>query len=131
MQAKLCRLNVALQLQLFVACRQEETLCHQLLSIHGSDRTKPCFMEHHQALFRCVRILALSTQELFLDWLKHFQVSVKSSPEDPVLLLVDNHSSHISLPAVQYCRQHAIHAASLPPHSSHSHSHLMCASMAR
>lgn len=57
--------------------------------------------------------------DLYLDWLKHFQLSVKSSLEDPVLLILDNHSSHISLQAVQYCREHAIHVASLPPHSSH------------
>lgn len=53
--------------------------------------------------------------DLFLDCLKHFQVSVKSSQQDPV----DNHSSHISLASVQYCRQHSIHVASLPPHLSH------------
>ena len=57
--------------------------------------------------------------DLFLDWMKHFQSTVKSCPEDPVLLILDNHSSHISLDVVLYCRQHSIHMLSLPPHSSH------------
>jgi hypothetical protein len=57
--------------------------------------------------------------ELFLDWLKHFQKAVKSSADDPVLLILDNHSSHASLSAVMLCREHSIHIVSLPPHSSH------------
>ena len=57
--------------------------------------------------------------DLFLDWLKHFQKAVKSSAEDPVLLVLDNHSSHVSLSAVLFCREHSIHVVSLPPHSSH------------
>jgi len=57
--------------------------------------------------------------DLFLDWLKHFQNTVKSSVQDPVLLVLDNHSSQISLSSVLFCRQHSIHILSLPPHSSH------------
>lgn len=34
--------------------------------------------------------------ELFLEWLKHFQKEVKASLDDPVLLILDNHSSHLS-----------------------------------
>lgn len=57
--------------------------------------------------------------ELFIQWLHHFQKFVKSSPEEPVLLILDNHSSHISLAIVEFCRSRGIHVLSLPPHCSH------------
>ena len=56
---------------------------------------------------------------LFLDWLHHFQNTVKSTVEDPVILVLDNHSSHVSLNAVLFCRSNSIHIVSSPPHSSH------------
>lgn len=57
--------------------------------------------------------------ELFLTWLQHFASHTKPSADDPVLLILDNHSSHISIPAIKFCREHHIHLLSLPPHSSH------------
>lgn len=57
--------------------------------------------------------------ELFILWLKHFQQHVKSSEDDPVLLLLDNHVSHCSLEAVTYAEKHSITLISLPPHASH------------
>lgn len=57
--------------------------------------------------------------ELFLRWLDHFQTFCKSSVDDPVLLILDNHSSHVSLAAVLKCRKLGINMLSLPPHSSH------------
>ncbi|CAG7825164.1 unnamed protein product, partial [Allacma fusca] len=36
-----------------------------------------------------------------------------------VLLIIDNHSSHISYQAVRYCRGHHIEILTLPPHSTH------------
>lgn len=70
------------------------------------------------AIYRCSHN-GWSNEELFLDWLKHFQRTTKSSEEDPVLLLMDNHGSHISLQCYDFCRTHHIHVVSLPPHSSH------------
>lgn len=57
--------------------------------------------------------------ELFIKWLKHFYQYVKPSIENPVLLILDNHSSHISLEAISFCRENGIHLLSLPPHCSH------------
>ncbi|KAB0801970.1 hypothetical protein PPYR_02363 [Photinus pyralis] len=58
--------------------------------------------------------------DLFLKWLKHFKSSAKASLEsNHVLLTLDNHSSHISLEAILFCRENGIHLLSLPPHSSH------------
>nr|XP_029732067.1 uncharacterized protein LOC115268161 [Aedes albopictus] len=56
---------------------------------------------------------------LFLEWLEHFQKEVKASKSDPVLLVLDNHSSHYFLDAVLYCRDKGIVMLSIPPHSSH------------
>ncbi|KAJ8935133.1 hypothetical protein NQ318_015788 [Aromia moschata] len=57
--------------------------------------------------------------DLFLKWLQHFNEYVRPSNDNPVLLLLDNHSSHISLPAITFCRSNGIHLLSIPPHSSH------------
>ncbi|XP_025410766.1 uncharacterized protein LOC112683809 [Sipha flava] len=57
--------------------------------------------------------------ELFLEWLKHFSKSVKPTSEDPVLLIMDNHCSHISLQAYEFCKANGICVVTLPPHTSH------------
>ncbi|XP_030763697.1 uncharacterized protein LOC115888203 [Sitophilus oryzae] len=58
-------------------------------------------------------------QDLFADWLKHFNKHAKPSIADPVLLVCDNHGSHISLDMYEFCKIHHIHVVSLPPHKSH------------
>ena len=58
-------------------------------------------------------------QDLFADWLTHFNKHAKSSVDDPVLLIFDNHGSHISLDMYEFCKSHYIHVVSLPPHTSH------------
>ncbi|XP_030745251.1 uncharacterized protein LOC115890301 [Sitophilus oryzae] len=57
--------------------------------------------------------------EIFVKYLHHFSKYAHSSPETPVLLMVDNHSSHISLPAINYCRQKGIIMIGFPPHTTH------------
>jgi len=44
------------------------------------------------------------THQNFLICLKHFVVHSKSSIEQPVLLLLDNHESHISIDCIQYAK---------------------------
>lgn len=56
---------------------------------------------------------------IFVEWLKHFQKYSQSSQDNPVLLILDNHSSHISLEAITFSKDHFIHLLSIPPHSSH------------
>ncbi|XP_011859227.1 PREDICTED: uncharacterized protein LOC105556736 [Vollenhovia emeryi] len=60
-----------------------------------------------------------TNKELYLDWLRHFKSHVKPTREDPVLLILDNHSSHISLEAYDLCKSSFITVLSLPPHTSH------------
>lgn len=58
-------------------------------------------------------------EELFLYWLKHFVQHTKPTLTDVVLLILDNHVSHISLDIHDFCRQNGVLMLSLPPHTSH------------
>ncbi|CAH2084120.1 unnamed protein product [Euphydryas editha] len=57
--------------------------------------------------------------EIFVTVLKHIQKHTLSSKEHPILLLCDNHESHISLQAITYARDNGITFVSFPPHTSH------------
>ena len=59
------------------------------------------------------------TKENFLIFLKHLVVHSKSSILQPVLLLLDNHESHVSIDCIQYAKDNGIHMLSFPPHCSH------------
>ena len=59
------------------------------------------------------------TTELFTVWMKHFAEQTNASIEHPVLLIMDNHSSHSSLDTYLFCREKGIHIVSIPPHTSH------------
>ncbi|XP_018572510.1 uncharacterized protein LOC108911918 [Anoplophora glabripennis] len=59
------------------------------------------------------------TAELFMDVLKHIVHHVLPTKEIPVLLFIDNHKSHISLPALCFCKENGIVVLSFPPHCSH------------
>lgn len=55
----------------------------------------------------------------FLDWLSRLRNHSKSSKDQPVLLILDNHVPHFTLKAVEFYRENNIIAMTLPPHSSH------------
>lgn len=57
--------------------------------------------------------------DIFVSVLKHIQKHTLSSKEHPILLLCDNHESHISLQAITYARDNGIIFVSFPPHTSH------------
>ncbi|XP_072400686.1 uncharacterized protein [Diabrotica undecimpunctata] len=59
------------------------------------------------------------TAELFLEVLKHIKMHLSASKENPLLILMDNHSSHISLEAINLARESGITLLSFPPHCSH------------
>lgn len=56
---------------------------------------------------------------LFFEWIQHFTTFSKPSAEEPILLILDNHASHISHDIYNHCKAHNIHMLSLPPHTSH------------
>ena len=55
-----------------------------------------------------------------MQWLKHFQVNARPTKENPVLLILDGHSSHTkNLEAIHFARENGIVVLSLPPHTTH------------
>lgn len=57
--------------------------------------------------------------EDFLLFLKHFVKHTRPSVESKVLLLLDNHGSHLSPEGIDFCRENGVVLLSFPPHCSH------------
>lgn len=60
-----------------------------------------------------------STGEKFIEFMDHFIKHVKPSKDKKVLLLLDNHESHITIEAINKARNNGILMLTLPPHTSH------------
>lgn len=58
-------------------------------------------------------------QPEFARYIRHFIKFVKSSIHSPVLLLMDNHTSHLSVDALDTAAANGVHILSFPPHCSH------------
>ena len=58
-------------------------------------------------------------EELFLDYLKHFIRHTRSSTEHKVLLIHDNHETHITLAAIDLAKANGVVLLTMPPHTSH------------
>lgn len=56
--------------------------------------------------------------EIFLVFLQHFVKHTKPSLENPLLLILDNHESHISIASIDYAKKSGIVLLTLPPHCS-------------
>ena len=59
------------------------------------------------------------TSENFLLFIQHFAKIAKPTQERKVLLLLDNHHSHIGLDIIKFARENGIVMLSFPPHCSH------------
>ena len=59
------------------------------------------------------------TEDGFLTFMEHFSRNVRPSLDHKVLLILDNHKSHISIRAIDFCRQNGIVLLAFPPHCSH------------
>lgn len=57
--------------------------------------------------------------EIFPLVLDHFVKFTLSSKENPTLLIMDNHESHISLATIDKARENGVTILTLPPHCSH------------
>jgi len=55
----------------------------------------------------------------FLQFMKHFIQHSKSTKESPTILLLDNHSSHLSIEAIDEAERCGVTLLSFPPHCSH------------
>ena len=54
--------------------------------------------------------------DTFVKVLKHFKAHARPTPDYPVLLIMDNHESHLSLPALSFAKESNIHILTLVPH---------------
>lgn len=59
------------------------------------------------------------TADIFPLFLKHFVVHGKCSLDNKVLLILDNHESHISIKSLNFAKQNGIILLAIPPHCSH------------
>jgi len=59
------------------------------------------------------------TSETFVLFLKHFIKFAKCSISTPVLLIMDNHDSHISVESLNLAKENGITLLTFPPHCSH------------
>ena len=57
--------------------------------------------------------------ETFPLFLKHFVKTIKVNVEHPVLLLLDNHYSHLATDVLDYSKDNGVVLLSFPPHCSH------------
>ena len=58
------------------------------------------------------------TEELFLSYLHHFKDYTQCSTENKCLLILDNHSSHISVQSCKFAKENGIVLLTIPPHTS-------------
>lgn len=58
------------------------------------------------------------TSENFIKVLRFFKENVRCGIDRPVLLIMDNHDSHISVEGINFCRENGITVLTLPPHTS-------------
>ena len=59
------------------------------------------------------------TNELFVQWLRHFVDHTRPSESRKILLIMDNHPSHCTVDAIEMARNNNIILLTIPPHSSH------------
>ena len=59
------------------------------------------------------------SNELFIDVLKHFVKHIRPAVDHEVVLVINNHESHVSLASREYAKKNSIFIVTLPPHTSH------------
>ena len=55
------------------------------------------------------------TTEVFLEW---FRIFIRTVKERPLILILDGHRTHLSLPFIQLARENGITAIKLPAHTT-------------
>nr|CAI5826562.1 unnamed protein product [Callosobruchus analis] len=59
-----------------------------------------------------------SNEALLVMFMKHFIKFARPSKERPVIILMDNHESHISVPAIRLAKENGVILVTLHPHTS-------------
>ena len=58
-------------------------------------------------------------ESTFMEWFYHFIKSVRPSKANPVLLILDNHETHISINFIDLASDDGVIVLTIPPHTSH------------
>jgi len=58
------------------------------------------------------------TEDNFSAWMEHFIQHTKPTPADPVLLLLDNHQSHLAVQAINRAKECGVIMLTFPPHTT-------------
>jgi len=56
---------------------------------------------------------------IFVEWMKHFISYARPQAQNPFLLILDNHESHLLIDAIQLAKDNHIVMLTLLPHTSH------------
>lgn len=56
---------------------------------------------------------------MFVSVMKHVIKTTNSSKENPIIITMDNHESHLSMAALEIVEENGVHIITLPPHTSH------------
>lgn len=59
------------------------------------------------------------TSDLFMEVMKHFIKCSSTTPENPSLLIMDNHESHLSIEALDLAKQSGVVVLTFHPHTTH------------
>ncbi|XP_047132647.1 uncharacterized protein LOC124811315 [Hydra vulgaris] len=59
-----------------------------------------------------------SNESMFVKFLQRFIKQAKPTIEQPVILIMDNHESHISVPAIQKAKDNGVKFITLHTHAS-------------
>lgn len=61
----------------------------------------------------------LMNAELFIKFMEHFIAQSHASIDEPTILILDSHTSHLSIDVLDMALNNGITMISLPPHCSH------------
>lgn len=67
----------------------------------------------------CAQPSGWMTVDTFLGWFQHFLKFVKPSPAEPILLVLDNHETHLSIDFIDKAKDSGVILVTIPPHTSH------------
>lgn len=59
------------------------------------------------------------TEKTFQEWFNHFLKHVNCSSNSPILLLLDNHETHLSIEFIDIAKERGVVLVTIPPHTSH------------
>ncbi|XP_064598457.1 uncharacterized protein LOC135464820 [Liolophura sinensis] len=57
--------------------------------------------------------------DLFVSVMRHVVNTTNSSKQNPIIITMDNHESHLSMAALEMAKENGVHIITLPPHTSH------------